>query len=90
MQNGRITHLNGLLSEGSQVRPRRPPLLDKSEGRPRVWGMGQIGPKGVTGQSVGHGALAPPFSPILIVGCDVPHPSTYIRGPLEESLTQVN
>jgi hypothetical protein len=32
----------------------------------------------------------PHFSPILKDGCDVPHPSTYIRGPLEESLTQVD
>jgi hypothetical protein len=42
----------------------------------------------------GHGCpwhhMPPPFSPILLVGWDVSHPSTYIKGPLEESLTQVD
>jgi hypothetical protein len=39
-----------------------------------------------------HGAICrlPLVPPILLVGWDVSHPSTYIKGPLEESLTQVD
>jgi hypothetical protein len=45
----------------------------------------------MAGQAIGHGAPDPQtFNRTLLAGCDVHHPSTYIKGPLEESLTHVH
>jgi hypothetical protein len=83
-----ITHLNGILPERGPLRLSRTPYWIRVWGARGFWPWAKLGP---WGGRPGHGCPTAHqcplrFSPILLVGCGMVHPSTYIKGPLEESL----